>query len=65
MGFQATLLCDGETDYVYGILFDAGKKYKSLIQEEVQISFAQTVVMLDGIGKGHILFIDSWYYLLL
>jgi len=62
-GFKLHLLCDSISDYVYNILFDPGKSYKSLIKSGNN-NLTQSIVLylVQGLeNKNHILYMDSWY----
>ena len=63
-GFKYHSLVDSQNHYLYNIIFDPGKKYKSLIApiDDQNLAFQIVLSLLEGLeGKGYTVYYDSWY----
>ena len=64
MGIQVTQSVDSCTHYIFDIMFDPGKQYKSLITPKPNNSFAYQIVitLVNRLNEsGYRIYCNSWY----
>ena len=63
-GFKIHSMVDSKSNFLYDIIFDAGKEWKKIINPETDKSCSRAIVntLVDKLPKtGYHLFFDSWY----